>query len=84
MTAFLDGRTGLFLTRPKPHITNAVRRLWTHEIHIFESVIKADVFALLENVTAIALNGCELRQLSARLVGMNPRIVHADRLEVAA
>jgi len=81
VVALQDGE-GNWLTRPRVHCVNMVRRFWTGEIEIFENVIQADVNALTRNISALVLGGLELRQLSQNLLGPKPAIVFA--LEVAA
>ncbi len=81
VVALQDGRAN-WLTRPRVHCMNTIRRFWTGEIEIFPTVIEADIAAVTRNVAAVYLGGLDVRHLSANLVGLYPRIVSA--LEVAA
>lgn len=81
VVALQDGE-GRWLTRPRVHCMNTIRRFWTGEIEIFPTVIEADIAAVTRNVAALYLGGLDVKHLSERLVGAHPRIVSA--LEVAA
>ena len=83
IVALHDGE-GNWFTAPKVHTVNLIRRVWTTRLEVFGNTIEADAAAISHNVAAIGLNGFEFRQLSANLVGFNPKIVSADRLERAA
>ena len=73
-----------WLTAPTIHCSNLIRKHWTKQIEIFPSVLEAELAAIERNVAVVAMNGVDLAQLSQRITGPNPRIIHAGEMEVAA
>lgn len=73
-----------WLTAPVISVSNPIRRHWLRSVEIFPSVLEAQLAASEQNVCTVCLGGHELRQVSQNLVGVNPKIIHAGEMEVAA
>ena len=73
-----------WLTAPVISVSNPIRRHWLRSIQIFPNVLEGQLAALEQNITTICLAGHDLRQVSQNLVGTNPKIIHAEEMEVAA